>query len=159
MLHARRRAITNVSGAIALALIAFGALQCLDPHNPLRVGGTAAPGALPHLVNIGGIRHASGYCAPIPTCTGCHGDSLQGGPDGEPSCTKCHADHWNSPSCGTVAHTVSFDGHLHAPNYCTPLQYCARCHGSQLRGGSNGEPSCTACHGEKWTEPDCGGER
>jgi hypothetical protein len=145
-------------GAIALALIACGASKCLDPHNPIRAGagGPSIPAVLPHLVNLGGVRHADGYCTPIPKCAECHGDSLRGGVNGEPSCTKCHVEFWNLPNCGMVAHTVNFGGHLHALGYCTPLTNCVTCHGAQLEGGRNGEPSCTKCHITFWNLPNCG---
>ena len=47
-------------------------------------------------------------------------------------------------------HTVSQSGRLHAPGLCQPQQNCASCHGDDLRGGSNGEPSCFQCHGAEW---------
>jgi len=143
---------------IALAAVAFGMSRCLDPGNPFRAGNvaTGVSGTMPHQTSLGGVRHASSYCRPIPACTVCHGDSLQGGVNGEPSCTSCHGENWKLPTCGSIVHTVNLGGQLHAPNYCTPLSSCTTCHGSQLQGGLNGEPSCTSCHGEKWKESDCG---
>ncbi len=48
-------------------------------------------------------------------------------------------------------HTVPQGGRLHAQGLATPQENCASCHGQDLRGGSNGEPSCFQCHGEIWS--------
>jgi hypothetical protein len=54
------------------------------------------------------------------------------------------------------SHNANLGGYLHAPGYCQPLQNCAQCHGSNLRGGTSGEPSCYECHDAKWAEGECG---
>jgi hypothetical protein len=142
-------------GAAAVILIGCGALSCWDTSNPLRAcsGATGSLFGTPHVVNLGGVLHASGYCAPYPKCAQCHGDSLQGA-RGVASCTSCHTAHWELSSCGTVTHTVNLGGTLHAPGYCQPYTNCVACHGLQLQGGRNGEPSCTSCHDQRWR--DCG---
>ena len=145
-------------GVLMPVMIAFGALSCWDMDNPLRSGqgGPGVPATVAHRDILGGTNHASGYCRPLLNCAACHGDSLQGGVHGEPSCTKCHADNWSGAICGTIAHTVNLGGHLHASDYCKPFDSCVRCHGQNLRGGFNGEPSCFSCHGDRWSGGDCG---
>jgi hypothetical protein len=144
--------------AAICVLFAFAVLSCWDANNPMRAGqnGPGVPVRPAHNVNLGGHLHAAGYCEPFLHCTACHGDSLQGGPLGQPSCTKCHVDHWNQPNCGTNNHTISFGGYLHAPGYCQPYQNCAQCHGGDLAGGTAGQPSCTSCHTDNWNGAGCG---
>ncbi len=113
-------------------------------------------GRTSHTINLKGINHAANYCQPLQNCTACHGLTLQGGTSGEPSCFKCHQDRWNRASCGKSVHTVSLRGVLHGEDYCRPNQNCAECHGTDLKGGQNGEPSCFKCHGERWTLAGCG---
>jgi len=107
-----------------------------------------------HTENKGGVFHAPNYCRPYQNCTSCHGQDLRGGSDGEPSCLSCHNQtKWKN--CGTTQHNQREDGVYHASNPCTPFNDCVQCHGSDLRGGPNGEPSCYRCHGAKWNESDC----
>jgi cytochrome c553 len=47
-------------------------------------------------------------------------------------------------------HTVRKGSAFHAPGLDNPTQNCAACHGADLRGGANGEPSCFRCHGQVW---------
>jgi len=47
-------------------------------------------------------------------------------------------------------HTVMRGGHFHAPGLNSPQGVCTACHGGDLRGGANGEPSCYSCHGAEW---------
>ena len=47
-------------------------------------------------------------------------------------------------------HTVSLEGADHMPGLDDPVANCRDCHGSELRGGENGEPSCFVCHGPVW---------
>lgn len=56
-----------------------------------------------------------------------------------------------------LSHTVVLNGTGHADGYCQPLQNCIACHGTDLKGGKNGEPSCFKCHGDKWAG-GCGGD-
>lgn len=113
-------------------------------------------GKLLHTVNLGGHLHVPNYCQPYANCAGCHGADLRGGTKGQPSCYTCHGDLWSSPTCGQNPHTVNLGGVLHAPNYCNPVQNCVGCHGADLRGGKNGEPSCYSCHADLWNNADCG---
>ena len=107
-----------------------------------------------HDVNLGGIMHAKNYCLPYQNCTECHGVNLRGGPNGQPSCLKCHTQRkWMN--CGSVQHNSNQEGASHARDLCQPFRDCIWCHGNQLLGGPNGEPSCFRCHGAKWN--DCGG--
>jgi hypothetical protein len=141
----------------AAAFVSMG--SCRVPQNPVRAGsGTSTAAHLDHTVNFGGHKHADGYCSPIDNCSACHGAGLQGGSHGEPSCTSCHGAFWTDPNCGRLAgiHTLSLGGVLHGPNPCRPQGVCTSCHGGNLEGGSNGEPSCTQCHGAFWSNPDCG---
>ena len=48
-------------------------------------------------------------------------------------------------------HTVPQGGRFHAPGLSNPQENCASCHGQDLRGGANGEPSCLQCHGDVWS--------
>ena len=48
-------------------------------------------------------------------------------------------------------HTVEKDGAFHAPGLNNPEATCTICHGADLMGGANGEPSCFACHGQEWS--------
>jgi mono/diheme cytochrome c family protein len=36
------------------------------------------------------------------------------------------------------------------PGFNNPIQNCTACHGANLQGGADGQPSCTRCHGVKW---------
>jgi len=54
------------------------------------------------------------------------------------------------PSNAPASHTVSEDGVRHLPGLNDPETNCVACHGADLRGGENGEPSCFTCHGQKW---------
>jgi hypothetical protein len=101
-----------------------------------------------HTVNLGGVLHGANPCRPQGVCTQCHGANLIGGSSGEPSCTQCHGTVWTSPDCGTNSHTVSLGGVFHKPNFCSPYQNCAACHGVDLHGGPIGAPSCLSCHNQ-----------
>lgn len=54
------------------------------------------------------------------------------------------------PSDSPADHTVNRDGIGHAPGLEDPGVNCTDCHGVDLSGGDNGEPSCFACHGQVW---------
>ncbi len=54
------------------------------------------------------------------------------------------------PADAPEGHTVMKDGVPHKPGLNDPVANCATCHGADLRGGANGEPSCFSCHGQKW---------
>lgn len=60
------------------------------------------------------------------------------------------SDDSSTPEDAPEGHTVIKDGVGHAPGLDTPLENCTTCHGSNLQGGSAGQPSCTSCHGVKW---------
>lgn len=62
----------------------------------------------------------------------------------------CGDDGPTAPGNAPADHTVVKDGRRHAPGLETPLQRCTGCHGADLRGGANGEPSCFNCHGQEW---------
>ena len=55
-----------------------------------------------------------------------------------------------SPNNPPATHTVIQDGVAHAPGLNDPTQNCTTCHGADLRGGPDGQPSCFSCHGQKW---------
>lgn len=52
------------------------------------------------------------------------------------------------------AHDQIYSGIAHAPRAELGPRYCRHCHGSQLEGGKNGEPSCLQCHGQNWQDID-----
>ena len=54
------------------------------------------------------------------------------------------------PADAPEGHTVMKDGVPHRTGLKDPLVNCSICHGATLQGGSNGEPSCFRCHGQKW---------
>jgi hypothetical protein len=55
-----------------------------------------------------------------------------------------------APADAPANHTVNMNGQWHAPGLQSPQGGCTTCHGADLRGGTEGEPSCYACHGKKW---------
>jgi hypothetical protein len=59
-------------------------------------------------------------------------------------------DEFTGPSNAPASHTISQDGVRHLPGLNDPETNCTGCHGADLRGGDNGEPSCYTCHGQKW---------
>lgn len=62
----------------------------------------------------------------------------------------CDDDDVSGPSDAPASHTVSQDGVRHLPGLGDPETNCVACHGADLLGGANGEPSCFSCHGQKW---------
>jgi hypothetical protein len=54
------------------------------------------------------------------------------------------------PEDAPPGHTVNQDGVAHAPGLNDPTQNCTACHGDDLMGGTEGQPSCYSCHGKKW---------
>ena len=65
-------------------------------------------------------------------------------------CSDDDDDEFTGPSNAPASHTVSKDGVRHLPGLDDPETNCVACHGADLRGGGNGEPSCFTCHGQKW---------
>ncbi|MCK5439673.1 MAG: hypothetical protein KAI97_07000 [Gemmatimonadetes bacterium] len=55
-----------------------------------------------------------------------------------------------APPAGLEDHTVRRGGAFHRPGLTAPAENCVQCHGADLRGGDNGEPSCFSCHGNIW---------
>ena len=64
-------------------------------------------------------------------------------------CLSCGSDS-TAPADAPEGHTVVRGGVAHAPGLGDPTQNCTACHGSNLTGGSAGQPSCFSCHGQKW---------
>ncbi len=62
----------------------------------------------------------------------------------------CDDDDPIRPSDSPADHTVNKDGIGHAPGLEDPGVNCTDCHGADLSGGDNNEPSCFACHGQEW---------
>lgn len=60
------------------------------------------------------------------------------------------SDSSTAPSDAPEGHTVVKSGVAHAPGLTNPVTNCTQCHGADLRGGAEGQPSCFSCHGEKW---------
>jgi hypothetical protein len=63
----------------------------------------------------------------------------------------CSDDNPTAPENLPASHTVQQGGVFHAPGLESPEQNCTECHGSDLRGGDDGQPSCFRCHGQKWS--------
>ena len=55
-----------------------------------------------------------------------------------------------APEGAPEGHTVVKNGVTHAPGLNNPTENCTSCHGSDLRGGASGQPSCFSCHNQKW---------
>lgn len=55
-----------------------------------------------------------------------------------------------APNEGPAGHDVRISGVFHASGLDAPTQNCTQCHGADLRGGDNGEPSCFSCHDQVW---------
>ncbi len=49
-----------------------------------------------------------------------------------------------------ASHTDLEGGVAHMPGKSNPTTNCVSCHGQDLRGGDDGEPSCYSCHGRVW---------
>ncbi len=47
-------------------------------------------------------------------------------------------------------HPVDQQGIAHGMSALRAERYCQHCHGPNLLGGLNGEPSCYQCHGQRW---------
>ncbi|WP_455208507.1 hypothetical protein [Kaarinaea lacus] len=155
----------------------LGAPSCTACHGqvwteaPPTGGGSSSNPPSNHTDNVSGFLHAAGKTTPYSSwCTACHGSALEGDLNtGAPSCTACHGQVWTEapPSGGGSSsnppsnHTNNVGGFFHAPGNQTPYSsWCTVCHGDNLQGDLNsGAPSCTACHGQVWTEttPPSGG--
>ncbi len=133
-----------------------GIPSCTSCHGALWNLPECGKGTSSHSIPLRGAMHKPDYCQPAANCSACHGTDLKGGSGGAPSCTACHGEIWAQPNCGQTSHNVNLGGRMHAADYCQPEANCAGCHGADLKGGPNGAPSCTSCHGTKWTSPDCG---
>ncbi len=66
-----------------------------------------------------------------------------------PALGACSSDS-TAPEGGPAGHDVRISGVFHANGLNAPTQNCTQCHGADLRGGDNGEPSCFSCHGQVW---------
>ena len=55
-----------------------------------------------------------------------------------------------APANAPADHTNFKGGAAHGPGAGNATVNCVACHGADLRGGTNGEPSCFSCHGQKW---------
>ena len=64
--------------------------------------------------------------------------------------TACAPDNPTLPENAPPSHTVVKGGVAHMDGLYEPTQNCARCHGHQLTGGPDGEPSCYECHDRVW---------
>ena len=62
----------------------------------------------------------------------------------------CDSSESTLPEDAPPGHTVNQDGVAHAPGLSDPTENCTACHGADLRGGDDGQPSCYSCHGQKW---------
>lgn len=60
------------------------------------------------------------------------------------------ADSVTAPENVPADHTVRQGRAFHRSGLSNPTVNCTSCHGADLRGGTNGEPSCFSCHGRKW---------
>ncbi|MGD8937888.1 MAG: hypothetical protein PVJ72_00820 [Gammaproteobacteria bacterium] len=158
----------DLTGDIAPSCTACHA-QVWSETTPPSSGGRTSNAPSNHTDNVNGFLHAAGKDTPYTHwCTACHGTDLTG--DLGPSCTACHAQVWTEtapPSGGGSTsnppsnHTDDVNGFLHGTGKDTPYSsWCTVCHGPALEGNLDlGAPSCTACHGQVWTEttPPSGG--
>ncbi len=55
-----------------------------------------------------------------------------------------------APSNAPGSHTSKIGGVYHLPGFTDPNEHCVACHGANLEGGTNDEPSCTSCHDQLW---------
>jgi len=55
-----------------------------------------------------------------------------------------------APPDAPDGHTTIKDGVAHMSGLTNPTANCTSCHGDDLRGGDDGEPSCYSCHGQEW---------
>lgn len=62
----------------------------------------------------------------------------------------CESSESTLPENAPPGHTVNQDGVAHMPGLNDPVQNCTACHGDDLMGGDDGQPSCFSCHGQKW---------
>lgn len=83
-----------------------------------------------HTESNGGVMHKPGKADALSNCTGCHGDTLQGGMG--PSCYTCHNNN---------DHTKNKDGFKHMSGSSST---CSACHGPNNSGGLG--PACSTCH-------------
>lgn len=108
-----------------------------------------------HTESFQGVAHGKFATKAMRYCTKCHGDTLQGGSNGEFSCLKCHGRKWLDTD-GTIvyapnSHTELRGGKwLHHPGGQQAKTNCIACHGLDLTGGSG--PSCVLCHSQKWQD-------
>lgn len=62
----------------------------------------------------------------------------------------CDSSESTLPEDAPPGHTVNQSGVPHAPGLSNPTENCAACHGDDLMGGDEGQPSCYSCHGQEW---------
>lgn len=151
---------------VLLVIGSFYMISC-DEEKPTGYGlsHTSTKSDPDHTILLKGYYHPSGYFTPYTSlCTTCHGADLTGDPGGggflpTPSCYSCHGENWTEspvspPSFNPPSdHTIVIRGWEHKTNPDTPYtSLCTDCHGSDLKGGGSGEPSCYLCHGKLWTE-------
>jgi hypothetical protein len=130
---------------IVITVVLFIATSCSDQEPRLR-------NIRAHTLNFDGVAHPNAASGAERYCSGCHGEGLVGGVNGEPSCYKCHGKKWyeSSASQAPVAtHTVNNLGFMHHEDLNTPETTCVSCHGESLEGTST-NPSCLLCHEQKW---------
>ena len=60
------------------------------------------------------------------------------------------SDSSTDPADAPEGHTAFNGGVPHMPGFNNPTVNCTACHGANLQGGADGQPSCTSCHGVKW---------
>ena len=78
----------------------------------------------------------------LSACAACHGEDYEGGISGT-SCKTCHTSQSGHPAQGWL---VRGDMKFHGARWLeTGTQYCAGCHGEDLRGG-DANISCYTCH-------------
>jgi len=64
--------------------------------------------------------------------------------------TACSDDDIVGSGNAPADHTISKSGAMHRPGLDNPVANCTACHGADLMGGPNGQPSCFTCHGKRW---------
>jgi predicted CxxxxCH...CXXCH cytochrome family protein len=87
----------------------------------------------------------------VEDCRKCHGQDLKGGTSGV-SCYKCHSAYPHATNWTSASDTTDFHGKFVRKAYNWDYTKCGACHGTNLKGGGNGEVSCFKCHQSAQTD-------
>ncbi|MBW7995848.1 MAG: hypothetical protein FVQ81_04595, partial [Candidatus Glassbacteria bacterium] len=99
----------------------------------------------------GGGHNQATVTRGLEDCARCHGENFNGGTSGQ-SCNTCHPSESGHPATGFVDRGNAFHGDRYDTN---GENYCAACHGADLRGGYT-NVTCWDCHNGPSGHPDEG---